>query len=108
SDLFFRAYDGTEYYFEVKAPQPNKDKCLRIIRRLLTIYLIRNQTPPRVNALFAMAYNPYGASRSSYNWSVARAHLPFDEALVIGHEFWDLVGNYNTYVELLEIYREIG
>jgi hypothetical protein len=108
SDLFFMSHDGREHYFELKAPQPNKDQCLRAVRRMLTICLLRNELPPKVNTYFAMAYNPYGSSREHYRWSIAKAHLPFDETVLIGHEFWEILGEGTTYDELLEIYQEVG
>ena len=33
---------------------------------------------------------------------------PFNQAILIGHEFWNIVGGPGTYEELLEIYQEVG
>ena len=55
-----------------------------------------------------MAYNPYGPHRTDYRWSVAKMYLPFDEATLIGREFWTIVGGETTYEELLDIYAEVG
>lgn len=55
-----------------------------------------------------MAYNPYGPNRSDYRWPYARNYMPFDQTVLLGYEFWEMIGESNTYEELLEIYREIG
>ena len=55
-----------------------------------------------------MAYNPYGLTRADYRWSFARGYTPFDPAVVIGDEFWNIVGGPTAYEELLGIYQEVG
>jgi hypothetical protein len=34
--------------------------------------------------------------------------MPFDDGLVIGHEFWEIIGGPEAYKELLDIYRTVG
>lgn len=108
SDLFIRTHTGLEYYFEIKSPVPNKDQCLSITSRILRIHLLRRQSRPNVQAYFAMAYNPYGPTRGDYRWSLAKLYLPFEQATLIGQEFWEIVGGPTTYQELLNIYAEVG
>ena len=55
-----------------------------------------------------MAYNPYGNSREDYNWTYPKNYMPYDDAVLIGDEFWRIVGGPTTYQELLEIYRYVG
>ena len=55
-----------------------------------------------------MAYNPFGSSREDYNWSIAKNYMPYDEGLLIGDEFWSVIGGAGTYQELLEIYQYVG
>ncbi|WP_082127240.1 TdeIII family type II restriction endonuclease [Calothrix sp. 336/3] len=35
-------------------------------------------------------------------------YTPFDEAVVIGNDFWKIVGGDTAYEELLDIYLEVG
>lgn len=35
-------------------------------------------------------------------------YTPFDQAVVTGDEFWNIVGGPTVYEELLEIYQEVG
>ena len=108
ADIFFRANDGSEFYFEMKSPKPNKDQCARIMQGILLIHAQRGLSRPRVNCFLAMPYNPYGNSRKQYTWSYPLNYMPFDDAVLIGEEFWTLLGGAGTYEELLEIYRYIG
>lgn len=108
ADLYIFANDGTEYLFEIKSPKPNKGQCLEVIQRLLRFHLLRGAKRSQLQAYYAMPYNPYGVTKAVYKWSQARNYLPFDEAVVIGDEFWNIVGGATAYEELLEIYLEVG
>jgi len=108
TDLYILAKDGTEYFFEIKAPKPNKGQCLEVTQRLLRFHLLRGKSRPQVKAYYAMPYNPYGRKKSDYKWSYAKKYMPFDDAVVIGSEFWNILGGETAYNELLEIYLEVG
>lgn len=108
ADLYIMADDGTEYLFEIKSPKPNKGQCLEVIQRILRFHLLRGAKRPQVKAYYAMPYNPYGVTKDKYKWSQALNYLPFEEAVVIGDEFWTIVGGQTAYEELLEIYLEVG
>ncbi|MGB6167489.1 MAG: TdeIII family type II restriction endonuclease, partial [Geitlerinemataceae cyanobacterium] len=105
---YILAHDGTEFLFEIKSPKPNKGQCLEVIQRLLRFYVFRGYSQPQLQAYYAMPYNPYGSQKSDYKWSQALNYLPFDEAVIIGQDFWNLVGGATAYEELLEIYIEVG
>jgi hypothetical protein len=87
---------------------PNKGQCLEVTQRLLRFHLLNGQARPDVQAYFSMAYNPYGPNRSEYRWSFGLNYTPFDEAVVIGNEFWNIIGGPTAYEELLDIYQEVG
>ena len=55
-----------------------------------------------------MAYNPYGTSRAGYKHSFTMRYMDMKNQVLIGKEFWDLVGGQGTYQAVLEIYREVG
>lgn len=108
ADLYVLAKDGTQYFFEMKSPMPNKGQCLEVTQRLLRFHLFTGESRPHVQAFFAMAYNPYGPTRAHYKWSMTPKYTPFDQAVIVGQEFWTLVGGPTTYEELLGIYQEVG
>jgi len=107
-DLYLLDHDGNEIFFEIKSPKPNKGQCLEVADRLLHIHAIRGKGPPSVRTYYAMAYNPYGLDKSSYNHSFTLRYMDLTNQVLIGNEFWNLVGGSGTYEEVLEIYREIG
>jgi hypothetical protein len=108
TDLYILARDGTELLFEIKGPKPNKGQCLEVTQRLLKFHLLRGKNRPQVKAYYAMPYNPYGATKADYNWSCTINYTAFNESVVIGNDFWKIIGGETAYEELLEIYLEVG
>lgn len=108
ADLYVQTHNGESLFFEMKSPVPNKGQCIEVTQRILRFHLLRGEFRPKTQAYFAMAYNPYGLQRDQYKWSMARNYTPFDQAVLIGHEFWDIIGGTTAYEELLEIYAEAG
>ena len=108
ADLYLKDKGGNEIFFEIKSPQPNKGQCLEVADRFLTAHALRRAGPPTVRTYYAMAYNPYGVEKTSYNWSFANRYLDINNQVLIGTEFWDTLGGAETYEELLELYREVG
>lgn len=107
ADLYIVTHQEEHIFFEIKGSKPNKGQCLEVFERLLRFHLLSTNKKPS-NAYYAMAYNPYGYNREDYKWSVAKQYTPFEDALVIGHEFWKIIGGDTAYTELLEIYQEVG
>ena len=108
ADLYLMDENGNEIMFEIKSPKPNKGQCLEATDRLLHFHAIKRLNVPRLKTFFAMAYNPYGNSKSDYKHSFALNYMDVENQILIGKEFWDLVGGEGTYEEVLEIYREVG
>jgi hypothetical protein len=107
-DLHILTQDDQQLFFEIKAPKPNKGQCLEVLQRLLRFHLLSNATRPQIQAYYSMPYNPYGFNKSDYKWTQAKTYLPFNEAVVIGQDFWAMIGSDTTYTELLDIYLEVG
>ena len=93
-------------YFEMKSPKPNKDQCLNAIRRHLIIHAAKKDE--NIKTYFAMSYNPWGLDRKNYNHSFAKTYLDLQNHVLIGNEFWDLIGGPGTYESLIDIYKEVG
>ena len=108
TDLYVRTHNNKEYYFEMKSPKPNKDQCLRITQGILQIHALRKQGRPEIKSYLALPYNPFGNSRADYNWTYPKNYMPYEEAVLIGDEFWALIGGPTTYLELLELYQYVG
>lgn len=108
ADLYFVTKDGTEVFVEIKSPKPNKGQCLEATARLLQIHGIMAGKYPKVKAYYATAYNPYGIDKNTYKHSFAVNYMDLEHQVLIGKEFWDLVGGKGTYEEVLSIYKEVG
>lgn len=108
ADIYLRDKEGNEIFMEIKTPKPNKGQCLEVTDRLLQVHAIKNQGPPKVKTFYAMAYNPYGNEKSDYNHSFTMNYLDFNNQVLIGKEFWELMGGQGTFEEVLDIYREVG
>lgn len=108
SDLYLEDKFGARYFFELKSPKPNKGQCLEIAERLLRIHAITQENRPKVNAYFAMAYNPYGSRKEDYKHSFSIQYLDMENEVLLGDEFWEVIGGKGTYRDLLEIYQEVG
>ncbi|MGI0016516.1 MAG: TdeIII family type II restriction endonuclease, partial [Nitrososphaera sp.] len=57
---------------------------------------------------YAMAYNPYGSERPFYRHSFSLRYLDMTNQILLGAEFWNILGGAGTYEEVLTIYREVG
>ena len=107
ADLYLLDADGNEMFFEMKTPKPNKSQCLDTTEKLLKIHALRQSGPPRVRTFYAMSYNPYG-SRMQYDHSFAMTLLDMKNQVLLGDEFWDLLGGSGTYEQVLELFVQAG
>lgn len=105
SDLFVRRRDNSELFFEMKTPTPNKEQCKTMKKAILLITALRKGNP--AIAFAGAAYNPFG-DRQPYKHSAARQFLEVGKDFLIGRDFWSMIGDVDTYDELLEISSEVG
>ncbi len=108
ADLYIVKKDGTELFIEIKSPKPNKGQCLEATGRLLQIHGITYKKYPKAKAFYASAYNPYGIEKETYRHSFVVNYMDLEDEVLLGKEFWDLVGGGGAYEEILEIYQEVG
>jgi len=108
ADLYIETKSGEEWFFEIKSPKPNKGQCLEATGRLLQIQAITHEKYPKAKAFYATAYNPYGMKKEEYKHSFTLNYMDIENQVLIGKEFWDLVGGNGAYEEVLAIYQEVG
>ena len=65
---------------------------------------------PVSGAYYALPYNPFGESKSDYNWSFPARWFDMhsDAAVLIGEEFWDKVGGEGMYSTIIDAVYEVG
>jgi len=107
SDVYLKDKEGNELFFEIKSPKPNKGQCIEVTERHLNIHAIKKNYGPKVRAFFAMGFNPYG-TRELYKWGFVVKNLDLENHVLLGKEFWDLIGGSGTYEQLVQIYRKVG
>ena len=108
ADLYILTKKNEEIFIEIKSPKPNKGQCLEATERLLEFHALKKTPNPKVQSYYAMAYNPYGIEKEKYKHSFVVNYMDLNNQVLIGKEFWKLVGGTDTYSEVLEIYRKVG
>ncbi len=105
SDLWLKK-DGIETYISIKTVKPNLDQT-EIAKKDM---LLLKAHDPNCKTYFGLFYNPGGENKTDYNWT-----MPFkifnmhkDEVVLIGKDYWNTLGNDETYEELLSIFDKIG
>lgn len=96
-----------KYAFEVKAPLPNSDQTKVSKEKMFKLLAMQ---PKKVDyAYFALAYNPYG-EKKDYNWSFPNRwfNMTTDSSVLIGDEFWELVGGVGTYKMFITEINKLG
>lgn len=103
-DLYIRAQDGVEHFFEMKSAKPNKGQCIEMKSRILTAFAIKRASD--AHTWWGVPYNPYGTAK--YGHTYPTAFFDFDCEVLLGRPFWDFVGGDDTYDELVGLYADVG
>ncbi|CAA6805639.1 MAG: MjaII restriction endonuclease [uncultured Thiotrichaceae bacterium] len=105
SDLWVQK-DGHETFISIKTVKPNIDQT-EIVKKDMLLLKAENA---KFNTFFGLYYNPGGDSRADYNWSIPSKifDMKRDPCVLIGEEYWELVGGSGAYQDLLEIFESVG
>lgn len=98
---------GKKYAFELKGPLPNSDQTKVSKEKLLKLLAM---SPRQVDhAYYALPYNPYG-KKADYAWSFPSRwfDMQADESVLIGDEFWELIGGRGTYRNFIKEINLLG
>ncbi|MEK7431981.1 MAG: TdeIII family type II restriction endonuclease [Cyanobacteriota bacterium] len=98
---------NTKYAFELKAPLPNSDQT-KVSKEKM--FKLLSMSPKQVDhAFYALVYNPYG-KKEDYRWSFPMRwfNMHEDESVLIGNEFWDLIGGNGTYENIIKEINLLG
>jgi len=96
-----------KYAFELKAPLPNSDQTKVSKEKMFKLLAMQ---PQEVDyAFYALAYNPYG-KKEDYKWSFPARWFDMrkDESVLIGDEFWELIGGEGTYSKFVAEINSLG
>jgi len=107
-DIFINSVEtGKKYAFELKAPLPNSDQT-KVSKEKM--FKLLSMSPKEVDyAFYALAYNPYG-KKEDYKWTFPARWFDMqnDESVLIGNEFWDLIGGDGAYKNFIKEINELG
>ncbi len=105
SDLWIKR-NGTEIFISIKTVKPNIDQT-EIVKRDM---LLLKAHDSKYETYFGLYYNPGGPRRIDYNWSIPSKIFDMlnDNCILIGQEYWDLLGGEGTYEDLLKVFIKIG
>lgn len=107
-DIFIHNKEtNIKYAFELKGPLPNSDQT-KVSKEKMFKLLAMN--PTQVDyAYYALPYNPYG-EKSDYKWTFPMRwfNMHEDESVLIGNEFWDLIGGSGTYKIFISEVNKLG
>jgi hypothetical protein len=95
------------YAFELKGPLPNSDQT-KVSKE--KIFKLLAMDPPQVTgAFYALPYNPYG-KKENYKWSFPMRwfNMHTDESVLIGDEFWNMIGGEGTYANFIKEINQLG
>lgn len=107
-DLFVETKEGVEYYFELKTAKPNINEFTGIKKQLLDWVAMRGSQDSSVDirTIVAIPYNPY--EPQPYERWTLQGLFDLKTEVLVGKEFWDLLGGKNTYEDLLNVFEEAG
>jgi len=105
SDLWWEK-DGVNNYLSIKTVKPNIDQTAVAKSDSLKLKMFDISC----NSYFGLYYNPFGEKKTDYahNPPMTIFDMRHDQAVLIGKEYWDLLGGTGFYEEVLEIAKEVG
>lgn len=105
SDLWIKN-ETTEIFISIKTVKPNIDQTEKAKKDMLLL----KAHDTNYETYLGLYYNPGGPNRIDYNWSIPTKifNMKQDRCVLIGQEYWDLVGGKGTYKSLLKIFKKVG
>lgn len=107
-DIYIESQEtGLRYAFEMKGPLPNSDQTKVSKEKMFKLMAM---SPTSVDhAFYALPYNPYGR-KEDYAWGFPARWFDMrnDESVLIGGEFWDLIGGEGTYANFIREVNLLG
>lgn len=100
-------HTNTRYAFELKGPLPNSDQTKVSKEKMFKLLAMQ---PKQVDyAFYALPYNPYGI-KENYKWAFPLRwfNMQKDSSVLIGNEFWELIGGDGTYNNFIKEVNLLG
>lgn len=107
-DFFFVDKNGVENYIEIKTAKPNINEFVGIKKQLLDWIAMRGSIKPnvKIKTFIAIPYNPY--EPQPYERWTLQGLFDLEKEILVGKEFWDMLGGTGTYEDLLKVFERAG
>lgn len=107
-DLFVLDKNGVETYFEIKSAKPNINEFTGIKKQMLDWIAMRGSIDSKVKirTIVAIPYNPY--EPQPYERWTLQGLFDLKTEVLVGEEFWNMLGGKDTYEDLLKVFEEAG
>ena len=105
ADLYIGDFQGGPLFAEIKTPVPNLDICAESKSKILTFESLFHERHAR--GFLAFAYNPY-VTRADYAHSFTKKIMDLEAEVLMGEEFWDVIGGNGTFPQLLTLIDSVG
>lgn len=98
---------GKTYSFELKGPLPNSDQTKVSKEKMFKLLAMNEHIVDE--AYYALPYNPYG-KRENYSWPFPQRWFDMreDPCVLIGNDFWNLIGGVGTYEAFVGEINKLG
>ena len=105
SDLWIKR-KNKEIFISIKTVKPNIDQTEVVKRDMLLL----KAHDLNCETYFGLYYNPGGPKREDYNWTIPSKifDMKKDDCVLIGEEYWELIGGKGTYKALLKVFAAVG
>lgn len=107
-DIFIHNEEtNIKYAFELKGPLPNSDQTKVSKEKMFKLLAME---PKQVDfSFYALPYNPYG-KKEDYKWVFPMRWFDMqkDSSVLIGNEFWELIGGNGTYNNFINEVNLLG
>jgi hypothetical protein len=110
SDIYIEDFRNKKALFcEIKSPKPNKDQSEKSLEKMLTIHTIYKYCDTVPLTYFALPFNPFiKRSRYAHSFPMIYFDIRAGKNVVIGREFWDMIGGNGTWEQLITVFQEEG
>jgi type II restriction enzyme len=107
-DLLLETFEGELYLFDLKTAKPNTGGFREFKRTLLEWVAATLSSNPsvKISTAIAIPYNPY-EPKPYERWTL-QGLFDLRQEVLVGPEFWDLLGGKNTYEDLLKVFEQAG
>lgn len=109
-DVYIKTDNGKEYLIDITTVKPNKKEFQTLKKKLLTWMALKlsQDKDADVYPAVAIPYNPYGRKAEYKRWTKEKLYDKSGHQLIVGEDFWNLVGGGRVYDDLLEVFDGVG